>query len=310
MTHLKTFALISVLLVATIAPAAHAGVKDKDFVKLPAAEQADVTRTEYYKRVRLMGADEDLAKKLSYSSYFENFLVNRQAWAHLKMRYKKTKKVPGKKLTRALIGGGAGDRVNYAADIPTFRDITGVEKPLADITQADVDAILAGYTSNKEVKAFISGAKPFTEAVTIPVKTAPAEQINSAAIITPRVNKNLKDPMTGKMVNPLTQAVAYADAVTRVCDLNMPMQTRMQLEGGIAKYQILKQGKSASELGGAMIGYMLALQDSGLIVGAGGGDKSKAKKLCTSQVKSELLGEMEKVATGDLDKVGFLKPYL
>jgi hypothetical protein len=189
-------------------------------------------------------------------------------------------------------------------EIPTYLATDGTEKPLADITQDDVDLILKIYNSDAEVRAMIAGTRPFTESVTIPEKRA------TSAVISPKINSKLKDPMTGKTVNPLIQAVAYADAVTRVCDLDMPMSTRMQLEGGIAKYQIIVQKKTAAEVGTAGLGYMLALQDSGLLTGKGGGNKSKAEEICTDRVRSELLGELETVAKGDLDNVSFLKPYL
>jgi len=65
MYFFKLAAIAGIFVAMSWAPIAEAGVKDKDFVKMSVVEQTDVTRTDYFKRLRLMGASEQLAKQLS-----------------------------------------------------------------------------------------------------------------------------------------------------------------------------------------------------------------------------------------------------
>ena len=61
---------------------------------------------------------------------------------------------------------------------------------------------------------------------------------------------------------------------------------------------------------GAPVAYLTALRATKLINRDGSAVKKNAETLCTKKVKTDLLGELETIGNGDLEKVDFVAAYL
>lgn len=146
-----------------------------------------------------------------------------------------------------------------------------------------------------------------------PLTTAFADDVSiEGSGITPKIDENATNTMTGKTIDPLIQALAYADGVRRICDIKVPIELLLRLETGVNIYQIRHQGKTADDLRDSNLDYLFALMETGLINRDGSGKKSKKKKkkLCTKSVRTHLLSELELIADSKLDEVGFMRPLL
>lgn len=131
--------------------------------------------------------------------------------------------------------------------------------------------------------------------------------------ITPIIDHSLTNNRLIK-VPPFVQAVAYANAIARVCELGVPAKVTMDQITGMHNY-LYERHKAAGRkhdepvLGGP-ISYLTALRATNLINRDGSAVKKDAETLCTQKVKTDLLDELKTIGTGELEKVDFVAAYL
>ena len=131
--------------------------------------------------------------------------------------------------------------------------------------------------------------------------------------ITPIIDHSLTNNRLIK-VPPFVQAVAYANAVARVCELDVTAKVTMDQITGMNSYLYKRhraEGRKHDEpiLGGP-VSYLTALRATNLINRDGSAVKTDAETLCTQKVKTDLLGDLETIGTGELEKVDFVAAYL
>ena len=145
------------------------------------------------------------------------------------------------------------------------------------------------------------------------VNSMPLSKEQKNWTITPIIDHSLTNKRLIK-VPPFVQAVAYANAIARVCELDIPTGVRTGQITGMHDYLIERHraaGRKHDELIlGAPVAYLTALRATKLINRDGSAVKKNAETLCTKKVKTDLLGELETIGNGDLEKVDFVAAYL
>jgi len=133
------------------------------------------------------------------------------------------------------------------------------------------------------------------------------------ALIKPEI-KNLVNPTNARPIAPVIQAVAYTEAISHLCKVEISDELRtnipVQLEAQLIETGDIKAEKStSSQTSHIIIGYRETLNSSGFMGKRNKAVKKKAKKICTKNVKDNLLTEIQKMGSGNFKDVVFLSPY-
>lgn len=279
------------------------GVSSAEYYALPEAEQIKESERDFRVRMRLMGVAPKIASEMLEGDVGQNFVNTQRAWRRLEGHFGGAKAIPNSALVKRITSVDGVKSVNLDHD--------PVKLELSDGQTVDITAVTEAIVAPFEA----SFVKPDIQAISRAMMQAHIDEYEAKTAnytVIPLIKDSTVNPSTGETVPPLIQAIAYADGVARVCDIDVPLKVRLGLQSGIVKYTLASHegGPPFPDLSGLSFDFLGALAGTGLIQAGGGGDKSKAAELCTAKVDANLLKEFTLIGEGKFDEVPFLEDYL